>query len=74
MREVLTVSINPDLKKKLNQIAKQNHVTKSDVVKKAVEIYILQDDFHNLREELIPFAKKAGYYTDEEIFNNKALS
>jgi len=70
MREILTISLDKALKDKISKTAKQFHISKSELVKKAVEKYIVHQEFHELREILIPYAEKAGYYTDEDIFND----
>jgi metal-responsive CopG/Arc/MetJ family transcriptional regulator len=74
MRQIVTVSINPILKKKLESISKKKHITKSEIINKALDKYLLHDEFYNLREKLVPYAEKAGFYTDEDIYNDKELS
>ena len=69
MREVVSISLDQSLKKKLDQASKKFHVSKSEIVQKALEKYISHEEFRELRSILIPYAEKAGYYTDEDIFN-----
>lgn len=71
MRQVLSISINPILKKKLESLSKKRHLTKSEIVNKALNKYLLHDEFYNLRDKLTPYAEKAGFYTDEDIYNDK---
>ena len=73
MREILTVSISTKLKKKLNTVAKKYKTTKSDIVISAVEKYIASIEFQGVREKLMPYAKKKGYLTDDDIYNDKGL-
>ena len=73
MREILTVSIGTKLKKKINTVAKKYKTTKSDIVISAVEKYITSIEFQGVREKLMPYAKKKGYLTDEDIYNDKGL-
>lgn len=68
MREVLSVSIGKDLKKKVERAAKRYKVSKSDLVKAALEKYIGHKELRELRAILIPYAEKAGYLTDEDVF------
>lgn len=70
MREILSISIDKSLKDKVNDVAKRFHISKSELVKKAIEKYIVHQEFQELREILIPYAEKAGYYSDEDIFND----
>ncbi|MCU0849510.1 MAG: ribbon-helix-helix domain-containing protein [Spirochaetes bacterium] len=70
MREILTVSLDRALKTRVEKAAKRLHVSKSELVKKAIEKYIAKEEFHELRSLLMPYAEKAGYFTDEDVFKN----
>jgi len=70
MREILTISIDPKLKNEVDRISEKMHISKSELVKKALEKYILHQEFSDIRETLLPYGEKAGYYTDEDIFND----
>ncbi len=70
MREILTISIDKALKTKVERAAKQLKVSKSELVKKAIEKYIVKEEFRELRALLIPYAEKAGYFTDEDVFKD----
>lgn len=73
MREILSVSIGAKLKKKINTAAKKYKTTKSDIVINAVEKYLASVEFQGVREKLMPYAKKKGYLTDDDIYNDKEL-
>jgi metal-responsive CopG/Arc/MetJ family transcriptional regulator len=70
MREILTISLDKALKTKVERAAKQLKVSKSELVKKAIEKYIVKEEFRELRALLIPYAEKAGYFTDEDVFKD----
>jgi len=70
MREILTISIDSKLKSKVEKAAEKFNVSKSELVKKAIEKYILHEEFQEIRSILIPYGEKAGYFTDEDIFND----
>lgn len=70
MREILTISIDKELKKSIARKALELNTTQSELVKKAIQKYIIHQEFQELREMLIPYAERAGYYTDEDIFND----
>ncbi|GEM_PF-735804 len=70
MREILTISIDSKLKEKVEKAAEKFNVSKSELVKKAIEKYILHEEFQEIRSMLIPFGEKAGYFTDEDIFKD----
>jgi predicted transcriptional regulator len=70
MREILTISVDKALKIKVERAAKRLKVSKSELVKKAIEKYIAKEEFRELRNLLIPYAEKAGYFTDEDVFKD----
>jgi predicted transcriptional regulator len=70
MREILTISVDKALKNKVERAAKRLHVSKSELVKMAIEKYIVKEEFNELRNILMPYAERAGYYTDEDVFRD----
>ena len=70
MREVVSISLDHSLNQKLEKAAKKFHVSKSEIVQKALEKYITHEEFRELRSILTPYAEKTGYYTDEDVFND----
>ena len=68
MRQILTISIDSKLKKKVDKAASRFKISKSELVKKAIEKYIIQKEFQELRNILIPYGEKAGFFTDDDIF------
>jgi hypothetical protein len=39
-------------------------------VKKAIEKYIAHEDLKDIRSILLPYAEKAEFYTDEDVFKH----
>ncbi|HNR88853.1 MAG TPA: ribbon-helix-helix protein, CopG family [Spirochaetota bacterium] len=70
MREILTISIDKHLKRKVEKAAGMLHVSKSELVKKAIEKYIAHEELRVIRETLVPYGEKSGCFTDEDIFNS----
>jgi predicted transcriptional regulator len=70
MREILTISVDKALKTKVERAAKRLKVSKSELVKKAIEKYIVKEEFQDIRSLLIPYAEKAGYFTDDDVFKD----
>ena len=68
MREILTISIDKNLKNRVNKIASKLKISKSELVKKEIEKYIIHEEISSLRKIFIPKAEKLGYFTDEDIF------
>ena len=69
MREVLSVSIEKSMRRKIESAAKAFKLSKSEIVNRALDAYLLRREFYQMREFLSPYAEKAGFYTDEDIFN-----
>lgn len=74
MRQIISVSVDPKLKKQVESTAKKYKIPVSFLVKEALRRYFIQRSFENLREKLVPYAEKKGYFTDEDIFNDKGIS
>jgi len=68
MREILSISLDSKLKDRIEQASKLYHLSKSEIVKKAVEKYLLNKELNELRDILIPYSEKAGYFSDEDVF------
>ena len=67
MRQVVSISMGEDLVRKLNKLAKQKHTTRSDLVKEAVRQYVFLQETSRIRDELRPYAEKAGIYSEEDL-------
>lgn len=72
--KTISIRLNDDLDSELSEMAKSAGTTKSEVVRKALEKHIVVAKFDELRETLIPYARKAGYYTEEDIYNDPDIS
>jgi metal-responsive CopG/Arc/MetJ family transcriptional regulator len=70
MREILSISLDKSLKNKVEKTAERLSVSKSELVKKAIEKYIAHEDLKDIRSILLPYAEKAGFYTDEDVFKH----
>jgi metal-responsive CopG/Arc/MetJ family transcriptional regulator len=70
MRAIVSISLDKTMKKKLDEASKKFHISKSEIVQKALEKYISHEEFRELRGILVPYAEKAGYFTDEDIFKD----
>ena len=70
MRALLTISVEPALKKRIEALSKETGVSRSEVVKSALRKYLQKQEFESLRRKLMPGAQKAGYFTDEDVFRD----
>ncbi len=70
MREVLSISLSSELRKKIGRASKEYKLSKSQLVKNAIDRYLTTLEFRKLREKLLPYAEKKKYLTDEDIFRD----
>jgi len=68
MRSILSVSVEPALKRKLERLARDSKRKKSDLVKEAIKRFLAEEEFRQLRQQSLPYGRKAGLLTDEDVF------
>lgn len=66
----LTIRIDDQLERDLEELAKAMHRSKSDLAREMLRKRIAVERFRRLRETALPFAEAAGYLTDEDIFRD----
>lgn len=68
MRDAMTVSVSHDVKKKVDSLAKKKDVDRSSLVQEALQLYLFQQELHEIRRKAIPRARTHGIFADEDIF------
>ena len=68
MRITLTVSLPKEIAIELEALVKRTGKSRSQVVQEALQRQISIERFRGLRERLVPKARKAGFHTDEDVF------
>jgi len=66
----LTIRIDDELDKDLEQLAKAQHRTKSDLAREMLRKRIAVERFRELRRKALPLAEAAGVVSDEDIFRD----
>lgn len=66
----LTIRIDDRLEADLEQLAKAQHRTKSDLARQVLRREIALAKFRALRRKAVPLAEAAGYLTDEDVFRD----
>ncbi|MDB4308084.1 ribbon-helix-helix domain-containing protein [Gammaproteobacteria bacterium] len=66
----LTIRIDDELENDLEQLAKAQHRTKSDLAREMLRKRIAVEHFRALRHKALPLAEAAGYVTDEDVFRD----
>ncbi len=68
MRKTVSISLPEELKSALDESADEEGVSRSDLVRQALQDFLFVRRFRRLRHELIPYAEAQGVYTDEDVF------
>lgn len=66
----LTVRLDDDLERLLQDVAERTGRTRSDVVREALRRQLTLMTFEKLRQQMMPFAEARGYLTDEDVFED----
>jgi len=64
----ITIRLDPDLERQLEDAARRSGRTRSEFVREALRRQIALAEFDDLRRRIMPFAEALGYLTDEDIF------
>ena len=68
MNTTLSIRIDKDLEKLLEQAAKRTGRPKSELVREALRRQLSIESFQQLRKELLPYGEAQGWLTDEDVF------
>ena len=69
MNNVITIRLDADLQRRLDDVCDRSGRSRSEVVRDAIKRQVSLIQFEQLRREVLPFAEARGYLTDEDIFN-----
>ncbi len=67
MKNAITIRLDSDLEKLLDQLCRQTGRTRSDLVRDALRRQLSLLRFERLRRKTLPFAEARGYLTDEDV-------
>jgi hypothetical protein len=68
MRATLTVSLPPALRKTVSRSARDQGLSESEFVRRAVQRQLWADAFDETRRNLVPKARAKRIYTDDDVF------
>ncbi|MBN2168159.1 MAG: ribbon-helix-helix protein, CopG family [Actinobacteria bacterium] len=68
MRESISISISPELKKRLDLTSGEGRMNRSDIVREALDEYFARKEFESIRNKMIPLAESKGIFTDDDVF------
>jgi len=69
VRESITISVPDDLKAELDRIAREEGLSRSDVVRESLRDYLFVRGFRRLRLRLMAKALAQGVVTDDDVFD-----
>jgi metal-responsive CopG/Arc/MetJ family transcriptional regulator len=68
MRETVTISLPQAVRRELDKVAKEEGVSRSDVLRQSLEDFLFVRRFRRLRLRMMASAQAEGVYTDEDVF------
>ena len=68
MGSTLSIRIDEDLEKLLEQASERTGRPKSELVREALRRQLSIESFQQLRKELLPYGEAQGWLTDEDVF------
>lgn len=70
MRSAITIRLDEDLERLLDELCAESGRTRSDVVRDALRRQLSLLRFEELRRRSMPFAEARGYLTDDDVFRD----
>lgn len=68
MSQPISVSLPPSLTRALRETAREAHVSRSALIRAALEDYLFRYSFQKTRERLVLKARAKGIFADEDVY------
>lgn len=68
MRETVTISLPQAVRRELDKTAREDGVSRSDVLRQSLEDFLFVRRFRRLRQRMMAASQAEGIYTDEDVF------
>ena len=68
MKEGISIRLEKDLERRLDEVVRQTGRTRSEIVREALRRQLDVMAFDSLRERMMPYAEAIGWLTDEDVF------
>jgi metal-responsive CopG/Arc/MetJ family transcriptional regulator len=62
------ISLPQAVRRELDKVAKEEGVSRSDVLRQSLEDFLFVRRFRRLRQRMMAAAQAEGIYTDEDVF------
>ena len=69
MRETVTISLPHNVRRALDKVAKEEGISRSDVLRQSLEDFLFVRRFRQLRQRMMAAVQAQGIFTDEDVFN-----
>lgn len=69
MKTTITIRLEEDLQRELDQLAADTGRTRSDIARDALRRQLALLRFERVRNKVLPFAEARGLLTDEDVFS-----
>ena len=69
MPETVTISLPQAVRRELDKVAKEEGISRSDVLRQSLEDFLFVRRFRQLRQRMMAAAQAQGIFTDEDVFN-----
>ncbi|HSU16944.1 CopG family ribbon-helix-helix protein [Longimicrobium sp.] len=68
MSETIPITLSNELAAEVDALSEADGIPRDELVRNAVEAYVAERRFDELRARVIPQAQRAGFFTDEDVF------
>ncbi|MEW5692893.1 MAG: ribbon-helix-helix domain-containing protein [Candidatus Hydrogenedentota bacterium] len=69
MRETLTISLPNKIKREIDQITREEGVSRSNIIRESLENFLYFRKLNKLRNKLIIKAQSNKIFTEDDVFN-----
>lgn len=69
MRETVTISLPQAVRRELDRVAKEEGLSRSDVLRQSLEDFLFARRFRRLRQRMMASAQAQGIFTDDDVFS-----
>lgn len=68
MASTITVPLDDQTERTLSRMSQESGRTLDEIAREAIERFAAVQEFHKLRQRITPYARKAGFVEEEDVF------
>ena len=69
MRSTITISLPNTIRRELDQMSRDEGVSRSDIVRESIRDHLFVRRFRSLRKSMVAKAARHGVATDQDVFD-----